>query len=327
MARKLRWGATAVPEWKRIVISDQRAMARKTLRMAMDLEGGKLQLAPNIKSAAPGYEHFLRPDYYRGESLKHICVVDELLEGANYWVTRAMAAVALDASSDVEGFDASGAPSPSGFLLVEGGLPAMTLTEGTTLADRRTRKPMQWTGQVPVDGFLWVRRPGSTLLISILCRAASLPGETTAGAIIPIESWPVDAVMPDFPTGERYRDEPPERVSATAFLAAAWHLMQIPTLAERKTLDTRTGRETTGSPPPERLVTSVDLRPLRHVRMSDEPGEGHRLTHRHYVRGHWRNQAHGPGHSLRKRMYVEPYIKGPEGAPLLMHDQVQVWRR
>lgn len=36
------------------------------------------------------------------------------------------------------------------------------------------------------------------------------------------------------------------------------------------------------------------------------------LMHRFMVRGHWRNQAHGPRLQLRKRMWIEPYWKGPE---------------
>ncbi len=33
------------------------------------------------------------------------------------------------------------------------------------------------------------------------------------------------------------------------------------------------------------------------------------------VRGHWRNQPHGPGSMLRKRIWIAPFWKGTEGAP------------
>ncbi len=33
------------------------------------------------------------------------------------------------------------------------------------------------------------------------------------------------------------------------------------------------------------------------------------------VSGHWRNQPHGPGGMLRKRIWIAPFWKGPEGAP------------
>lgn len=45
--------------------------------------------------------------------------------------------------------------------------------------------------------------------------------------------------------------------------------------------------------------------------------EGSRLTVQFLVRGHWKNQAHGPGHSLRKLIHIEPYWKGPEEARIV----------
>lgn len=34
------------------------------------------------------------------------------------------------------------------------------------------------------------------------------------------------------------------------------------------------------------------------------------------VQGHWRNQAHGPGHSLRKLIWIKPFWRGSDGLPL-----------
>lgn len=36
------------------------------------------------------------------------------------------------------------------------------------------------------------------------------------------------------------------------------------------------------------------------------------------VRGHWRNQAHGPGHQLRKQIWIQPFWKGPEETAILL---------
>jgi hypothetical protein len=41
------------------------------------------------------------------------------------------------------------------------------------------------------------------------------------------------------------------------------------------------------------------------------------LRTRFIVRGHWRNQAHGPNRSLRKRKWIQPHWKGPEWAELM----------
>lgn len=41
-------------------------------------------------------------------------------------------------------------------------------------------------------------------------------------------------------------------------------------------------------------------------------GASWKLDSRFVVRGHWRNQAYGPEHSLRRKQWIEPYWKGPE---------------
>lgn len=44
-----------------------------------------------------------------------------------------------------------------------------------------------------------------------------------------------------------------------------------------------------------------------------------RLKHRHIVRGHYRNQAHGPKHSARRRQWIAPFWRGPEEGARLVH--------
>lgn len=51
---------------------------------------------------------------------------------------------------------------------------------------------------------------------------------------------------------------------------------------------------------------------------SDEPW----YTHRFLVAGHWKHQHYGPRNSLKKLIWVAPYVKGPEGAPLVARDRV-----
>lgn len=40
------------------------------------------------------------------------------------------------------------------------------------------------------------------------------------------------------------------------------------------------------------------------------------------VRGHWKRQAHGPARSLRKFIFVEPYWRGPEDAPIATRSHI-----
>lgn len=66
--------------------------------------------------------------------------------------------------------------------------------------------------------------------------------------------------------------------------------------------------------------------PVRYER-TDSDRSGRTYSHRWVVRGHWAHQPYGPQQSLRKLIYREPYIKGPEGKPLRRKEHVSVWRR
>lgn len=122
---------------------------------------------------------------------------------------------------------------------------------------------------------------------------------------------------------------PVEWAPDLAFLAYAWTLMQIPTVAEvsthRPPSKVEAKRRKKGKPPtPD--VRVVRMRPLRNEHATHSPS-GRRYTHRWLVRGHWRNQACGPKHSERRRTWVPAYTKGPDGAPLIGGDVVNAWVR
>lgn len=63
----------------------------------------------------------------------------------------------------------------------------------------------------------------------------------------------------------------------------------------------------------ERIVDCRDA-----VKTFLRTGQRHQgLTVQFPVMGHWRQQAHGPGMSLRRTQWIEPYWKGAENAPIL----------
>lgn len=80
-------------------------------------------------------------------------------------------------------------------------------------------------------------------------------------------------------------------------------------------------------------VTLVDLRRAAVDHTIDTTGDGsgtgngREYRHRWVVRGHWRQQPHGPQRSQRRPVWIESHLKGPAGGPLLATDQVRVWRR
>lgn len=47
--------------------------------------------------------------------------------------------------------------------------------------------------------------------------------------------------------------------------------------------------------------------------------EGWTLSVGTWVRGHWRQHAHGPGYSLHKTIWIRPHRRGPEDAPISIH--------
>lgn len=49
------------------------------------------------------------------------------------------------------------------------------------------------------------------------------------------------------------------------------------------------------------------------------PPKDWKVRMRYIVRGHFRNQAYGPQHSERRRQWVNPFWKGPEGAAAFAH--------
>lgn len=70
--------------------------------------------------------------------------------------------------------------------------------------------------------------------------------------------------------------------------------------------------------PQQRIVLGRNVYVLRGGdREGAGPGEeGRPLWVRTRVSGHWRNQAHGTGRKLRKLLWIEPFFRGPEDAPV-----------
>ncbi len=97
-----------------------------------------------------------------------------------------------------------------------------------------------------------------------------------------------------------------------AIIAALWGLMAscpphdvLPDRAERH----RAARR--GCPaPPVRVITWRG--PRGETLASGESSGDRKLTKRFVVRPHWRHQAHGPGRSLRRWVYVPRHWRGPE---------------
>jgi hypothetical protein len=140
------------------------------------------------------------------------------------------------------------------------------------------------------------------------------------GALVPIGSASYSFTNPPQDTAA---------ASLGARLLTTWLLMSQPMLSARTRLpadrDVARAYKRQNRPVPD--VTLIDL---RHVKTPTDPDAEHATrtySHRWVVRGHWRNQAYGPGRSLRRPLFIPSYVKGPDEAPLKLSEHVNVWRR
>lgn len=66
--------------------------------------------------------------------------------------------------------------------------------------------------------------------------------------------------------------------------------------------------------------TDVVIDPrLEEALFGASPRRSWKLSYRTLVRGHWREQVHGEGRLQRKRLWIEPHIRGSEG-PVVSHN-------
>ncbi len=70
----------------------------------------------------------------------------------------------------------------------------------------------------------------------------------------------------------------------------------------------------------QHLLDTIDMRQHLLDTIHGKKGGGGAPTVQFLVRGHWRNQSHGPRHSLRKTIWVSPFWKGDEEARVLLRN-------
>lgn len=250
-----------------------------------------------------------------------------------YWVSAEMTRVSLDASTDLPDWTPAAAlPAAVGLLVWEQGTPAMPARSVP-----REHWPTSPLGvpvppQMPIDAILWAQHGGRvhlTALTRVDRLRALVPGADEQG-VPRVTLWPLVVVEPIVSDEViTVGDMVGPGAGLVALLGATWIMMQQPTVA--------TGRRVTPTQPgAARLpggqlsgVTIIDLRRLDVVRddVPDPDDAGRVYRHRWVVRGHWRQQAHGPHHSQRRPVWVPSHVKGPPGAPLLATEHVHVWRR
>lgn len=132
----------------------------------------------------------------------------------------------------------------------------------------------------------------------------------------------------DVPFGQRFDDPAwPMLPEIGAPLVSALLLMQqsvsasnmeYPSRASRRRLE-RTHAPTEGT----RVIT---LRRRRSDGAVLQASDHREYIHQWIVRGHWRQQWY-PARQVHRPVWIDPHLKGPEGAPLLGGEKVYAWHR
>lgn len=240
-----------------------------------------------------------------------------------YWVAADMAALAVSAGAQLAAarWATADRPAPCGLLMWDGGVGHID-AQGA---------------QIPVEACAWGPAAGGCMVWLLMSRRrlsdemrqrnGSALVEGQVPPLVPIGGWtlPVDepVSMADLTHGVP--------VPVFAALAAAWLLMQQPQLVDhtRELADNATRHAYARQQLQDPEVTIVDLRRqyVPNVTDPDDDKAPRRYRHRWVVSGHWRDQPYGPGRSLRRQTWIPAYVKGPDGAPLLATERVNVWRR
>lgn len=244
-----------------------------------------------------------------------------------YWVRQDMAALAMHAGEQLAAarWTPADRPSPCGLLFWEDGIGAM---DGYGVS-------------IPVEACVW--GPHSTGMLLWLLMSRDRMGEEMkrAGSALSLITEEIPPLVPIYGTTIPVTSEPLSMADVApelpqpivAALAAAWLLMQQPVLVDRsqERTDKATARAYARDSLPVPEVTVVDLRRqyTPQDRDPDAGTDGRRYRNRWIVSGHWREYRSDrySAETRAAKQWIPSHVKGPDGAPLLSTEKVNVWRR
>lgn len=283
-----------------------------------DMLGNKPQIAMSVPGVHAGNEDLFMQHYYDGQAMgpdvftnhAHHIAAGLGVDDTMYWISEDFTSLATIAGQDLTSsieLTRENLPSPFGLLVWARPIGEIPRPHGMA-----SIRAVSWT---LVPGGLWINLyiladdadPELTDLVSYRAEWGHLKALNVGSGL----AWGVDEPIPD-----EIRNSGGGYILTTL---ATWFLMAQPGVADQIALPNDKAMvrsyKRSGKKPPD--VRIVDLR--RHARAKPETTEErvHRSpTVRFMVRGHWRNQAYGPKRGLRRPLYISPFIKGPEDAPL-----------
>lgn len=149
-------------------------------------------------------------------------------------------------------------------------------------------------------------------------------------AVEPIRDVKPGNAVPEHPMSSFFlvlpMDEKPIETATprlVAFLWAFWALMRQPIISEERIRpndpESRRARKVSHA---DGYITVARLRQRLRPAGAEASGSGREFSHRFIVRGFWRNQAYGLRMTLRRRIWIDSYVKGPADKPLVIGNRI-----
>jgi len=150
---------------------------------------------------------------------------------------------------------------------------------------------------------------------SVIGTSMLFPGDKLGGEYITVDEGYAEQI-------EASGDTPYAFTNTDRYLHALWLLMnQTITTVEDETPSAAFRKRATKKNLPASRVTVIKLRRTSGSQRAE--GESHvEWSHRWITRGHWRWQPCGTRREERRRIWINSYVKGPEGKPLVVTDKV-----
>ena len=231
-----------------------------------------------------------------------------------WWVDRDMARLAED-TVQAGGFPKPNPPAQSGLIFFDGDVRATAFA----VTDDATGMKV---GEAYVSALFWqCDANGDIELTAFTDHPAALKECGSARYGLPVARLDVRIFNEHIGSFQWFAN----------LLCAVWALSSEPRIC-----DTKPAAQSVKYPLPPRFepeIRKVKMLVLReNLHRPGESADGdervrREYSHRFIVRGFWRNQAYGPNHSLRRRQWIPPFVKGPADKPLVCKDTVRIWRR
>ncbi len=232
-------------------------------------------------------------------------------EAELWWVAQPMAILASHAKEDLPAGQtlADNRPSLAGIIVYEGGTGITTEWRDSPTEHTRTNAFGQTIfPEVEIQGLAWVRG-----ILLGLTNSPLLPRQRREDPLF---------LVPLSSTAQAHLEK---------LLVTTWLLSEQPHIgvARHQRLPAAGKAGLPKHQPEIRVVKLRETVPHPEPWESESAKEGKKwaMQHRTVVSGHWRNQPYGPGRASKKPIYIEPYLKGPSGAPIIVRPTVKVWSR